>query len=129
MLRSSLREGDRAELAVAKLSPTKAIWRCFRHSLYCKTVLVDGELAAMWGVGGTILGVGEVWLMTTKVIETIPFTFIREARKEVAYMNSLFPSLIGITSCDYKSAIKFVQLLGFKMTEEKPFVYFSMEKS
>lgn len=124
-----LRDGDRRELAVAKVSPARAVWRCFRHSLYRRAVIVEGEIAAAWGVGSAALSdTGEIWLLTGRAIERIPVSFVREGLREVQTMLSLYPRLEGIVACDYPQAIKFLSALGFSLHPGEPFFTFSMER-
>lgn len=116
MLVESLREADADECRSFGKPPKKAIWFSFRRSLIRKAAFVDGEIAAMWGIGGTALGtIGDLWLMTTPAIERAPFAFIREARREVAEALELFPAVRGFLSCDYTAAVRFVKLLGFSL--------------
>lgn len=117
MLVERLREADAQECHDIGLAPKKAIWHSFRRSFIRKAAFVDGEIAAMWGICGTVLGpLGDLWLMTTPAIERAPFAFIREAKAEVALALELFPRVRGILSCDYTGAVRLVKLLGFKLT-------------
>jgi len=117
MLVERLREEDAKEIKAFGKLPKKAIWESFRLSFIRKAAFVDGEIAAMWGICGPILGPqGDLWLMTTPAIEKAPWAFVREARREVAEALEIFPSVRGILSCDYKAAVRLVKLLGFSLT-------------
>lgn len=129
MLCASLRSDDLDEISRFGVSPRRGLWRSFRVSLLRRAAFVDGEIAAMWGVGGTVLGSeGIVWLMTSDAIERAPFAFVREARSEVATMLQIWPRLVGMVSPDYARAVKFLSLLGFSIIPNGSLSLFSKER-
>lgn len=109
----NLRYADVAEIHEAGFSTVRAIGGSFRRSLYRRTAFVNGEIAAMWGVGG-VLTIGEAWLLTTPAIEKAPWAFAREGKHEVANMLKLFYRLQLMVHCDYTAAIRLASLWGFR---------------
>ena len=72
----------------------------------------------MWGLAGVVLsGRGEPWLLTSKAIERIPVSFIKEGRKEIAEMMELCHKLEGVTTEAYPRAHRFLRALGFNLSE------------
>lgn len=46
----NLRVADMGELAAFGVTAKKALWRGYRNSIMCRSVFVDGKIAAMWGL-------------------------------------------------------------------------------
>jgi hypothetical protein len=117
-----LRPGDRAEALATGMDPRRALRFCFRHSLYPPQVcVVDGEIAAMWGLYGEILSdVGHPWLMTGTAVERIPVTLLKIGRRTVEEMLSHKPRLANFVLASYADAIAFLQRLGFRLDEPRP---------
>jgi hypothetical protein len=121
-MRDRLRDEDRRECESAGLRAGKALWRSYRGSALVRTAFVDGEIAAMWGVGGCPLGgTGQPWLLTTPVVERAPVAFIREGRQEVAEMLTVFPILVGFVDASYHRAVRLLGVLGFEVDNPLPF--------
>ena len=111
-----LRAGDAAEVSAAGATQSRALWRSYRKSIISRAALVDGEMAAIWGVAGCPLGtVGATWLLTTPTVEKAKIAFIREARLEVAWMLEIFPELRGICDARYGRALRLLTAHGFKV--------------
>ncbi len=81
-LARGLRESDRAEQIALGKDPKRILRFSFRHSLSAPEVcVIDGEVAAMWGLGGDILSdEGQPWLMTGPAVERIPVSFVKIAQ-------------------------------------------------
>lgn len=117
-----MREDDRLEMEAAGLGPKKALWRSLQRSLIAKTAFVDGEIAAMWGCGGSIsTGIGNPWLMTTEVVERFPVMLIKNVRREVAEMLGAFRKLKGIVPVRYSRACRLLEATGFSLGNPFPF--------
>lgn len=122
LLAAKMRAADRAEVQAAGLSSIRAITRSFRGGMMCRTAFVDGEIAAMWGLGGTLVSdVGHPWLLTTAAVERLPLTFVRTARSEVAAMLALRRKLQNWVAADYAAAIRLLEVLGFTLHDPAPF--------
>ena len=68
-LSKRMREQDKQEAIALGYQPHKALYYSFKHGLYRITALIDGEVAAMWGVGGSPMGlVGQPYLITSNLI-------------------------------------------------------------
>lgn len=116
-----MRAGDRAEATVLGKDPRRALRQSFRAALICRTVEVDGEVAAIGGLGGDILSdAGTLWLLTTDLIERVPVSFVREARRQVAEMQGLRPRLEGYVAADYRGALRLLEVLGFTLDAPVP---------
>ncbi len=117
-----LRHEDRAELEAAGFTPTRALWRAWRISAYARTGLVDGEIAAMWGLDSKGLSnIGKPWFLTAPACERVPMTMVRRGREEVALMLTMCPRLTGFVDSRYRRAVRFLGMIGFALGAPFPF--------
>ena len=121
-LARSLRPGDRAEIISVGKDPRRVLRIALRRSLVPpKVALVDGEVAAMWGIGGDVLSEsGEPWLMTGTACDRVPISFLRIAKAELALMLALKPRLENYVAADYPKAIRLLEGLGFVIDAPEP---------
>jgi|SRR5215471_10905680 len=118
----TLRYDDLMEITCFGARPFVVIRKCYKQSHYKRTALVEGRIAAMWGLGGVMLGSkGEPWLLTAPAIERAPISFVREARVEVARLCSMSRHLEGFCAASYSRAHRLLRILGFTVSE--PFVH------
>ena len=114
----TLRYDDLAEITCFGMRPFATIKACYKTSHLRRSVFVEGQLAAMWGLAGVILsGRGEPWLLTSKAIEKIPVSFVREGREEINEMLTMCHRLEGITTEAYPRAHRFLRALGFTLSD------------
>ena len=120
-LAANLRPGDRAEVQAAGMSSIRAVAQSFRGGLLMRTAFVDGEIAAMWGLGGTLISdVGHPWLLTAPPAARLPLAFVKNARRELAAMLALRRILRNWVAADYDQAIGLLRLLGFTLHPPAP---------
>ena len=120
-LAENLREEDRLECELDGISARRAIWRSYRASMLRRTVLVDGKVAGMWGMGGNLLDtVGHPWMMTSPAIETIRFSFYKEAQREVYAMLQMKPRLLMYVAAFHSKALRFWKSQGFYVGKPEP---------
>lgn len=121
-LARNLRVADAAEMEAAGEPGVRLIRKSFRAALLRFSVFVDGEIAAMWGMGGEALGdIGTPWLLTTPAIERVPVSFVKVGRQNVAAMLRLKPILVNYVDARYTRACRFVEVLGFVLEPPAPF--------
>ncbi len=115
-LARNLRDGDRLEVASLGVTPAMGLRKSFRNAVVRRTAIIDGEIAAMWGVGGSAVGnTGYPWLMTAPAVERIPVLFLRVARSELGRMRRRFHRLEGLVAAEYTMACRFLEVLGFML--------------
>ncbi len=117
-----LHPDDAAEVAAVVDDPRQAVRRAFRASLVPpKVALVDGQVAAVWGLRGHMFpNVGEPWLLTTPAIERIALHFMRVARREIATMLAIKPRLENYVAANHAKAIRLLEGLGFRLDRPTP---------
>lgn len=113
-LAKRLRDDDRAEIAGLGLNPRETLRLSFRHAIMRKTAFVDGELAAMWGLGGAMISdEGAPWLMTTPAVEKVRVSFVKIGKAQVAEMLRHRMFLCNIVQASYTRACRYLEVLGF----------------
>jgi hypothetical protein len=113
---------DRLEFLAAGLIPHRDLWKGWKRSIIRRSAIVDGELAAIWGVMGSLMGdVGTVWLITSpKARETSPHKFAAIYKEEVRKMLEIYPVLCNMVDDRYIGAKRMLRIAGFKMDEPQP---------
>lgn len=121
-LRSTLREEDASEICKFGLPIRKALYRSFRNAIFCRTGLVDGRVAAIWGLGGIILGeTGHPWLLTGTACDSVnPLTFARIYKREIEEMLTHFPVLTNWVDSTYTKSVRLLELIGFTLDDPMP---------
>ncbi len=117
-----MRELDAFEMRALGLEPLKAIQMAYSDAIMRTTYFVDGEIAAMVGLGGSLLSdIGFPYLLTAKAIERAPFAVLREAKKNVMEMLMLKTTLEGEVLSSYSGAVRLLRAIGFKIEAPRPF--------
>jgi hypothetical protein len=118
---ANLRHEDMAEITGFGLDPKLALRTSYRHAILRKTAFVDGEIAAMWGLGGAMLSdAGNPWLMTTPIVERVPVTFLKVGREQLGEMLLQRPFLFNFVQASYARACRFLEVLGFILDPAQP---------
>lgn len=122
VLRSRLRADDALEMTAIGEDPGACLWHSWRGSPYRRTALVDGAVAAMWGVHGDMLAeTGIPWLLTAPVVETLPVSMLKVGRRETGFMSELYPYLENQVMASYRRAVRFIRMMGFTVEAPEPF--------
>lgn len=113
---------DRMEAEGMGYKANRLLWRSWKMSCLRSAGLVDGEVAAIWGVMGSFIGLtGVAWLVTGHKARTVPaLVFTRIYRQEVRKMLEIFPRLENRVDATYTSAVKMLRLSGFQLGEPFP---------
>lgn len=122
MLAAAMREADAREVTILGLDPRKMLWNSYRRGVIRKTAFVDGQIAAMWGCAGSLLGhTGQPYLATGNAVNLIsPIAFARIYRREVAEMKKMFPVLENYVDATYNGAVRMLELAGFRIGDAVP---------
>lgn len=116
-----LRDDDAAECAAAGVTNREALWASYRASGYRKAAFIRGDLAAVYGISGSVLGGrGSGWLLTTAACAQNQLTFVKTFRRELAGVMPVFPYIYGYVADSYTASKRLLQMLGFSLGEPKP---------
>lgn len=130
-----LRHEDEEECLSFGISPMRALWASYRYGIFRKTYFVNGEIAAVSGCSGDLLGnEAQPYLLTSEAVMNIsPLKLARIYQKEVYNFLSVFPILSNWVDSRYSSAVRLLEIIGFTIGAAKPygngvFRQFRMEK-
>ena len=108
------------------VSPRAALHRAFVASNYCRAALVEGGVAAMWGVVAPILSDrAMVWLVLAESLGRFPRAIVREARSELQKVMESYSYVDMIVVPDDEASVRFARHLGFQATDGE---FFSDDK-
>lgn len=117
-----MRTRDRAECEALGVPVRKAVWRSYRHAVVARVAFMDGELAALFGLGGGAFGlVGVPWMFTTPIVERHKLAFLRGARAMRDEFLTATPALENWVHAEYGQACRLLLSLGFTLSEPAPF--------
>ncbi len=112
-LAGRLRETDLEALRIAGMTATQALELCYQRSVMRRTAFLDGEVAAMWGCRGTMLGgAGDAWLFASEAISRVPRLALRMALGEMAAFRAVFNRMTGVVFAADPRACRFIEKLG-----------------
>jgi hypothetical protein len=125
-LATKLRAEDRRELEASNGDVDKAIMDSLRGSNEAWAVRFDGELVCCFGVAeqpGSIMGPrrGQVWLLTTGVVETKARRFWCGCLVVISDLFERWDELSNAIDVRHTKAIRWAERLGFRLGPPVPF--------
>lgn len=128
LLAPTMRAEDAAEvLASGGFAPLEALFEGLSRSEVAQALLLEGEVAAIWGVvplpRRSLLGpqAGIVWLLTGTAVERHQLAFLRLSRPAVAALLTRYALLTNCVDCRYAVALRWAAWLGFTLSPPAPF--------
>lgn len=116
-LSQQLRPAACVTLQAFGLNPRRALQRAFFGSSYCRTAMMEGRPAAMWGTHGTALSDHAlVWLALGEEVAKYPLAIVRLARAELLVMRDKAGPLYATIASEDSRAAVFARTLGFQPT-------------
>lgn len=120
---NNLRESDVHEIrAMTPLPVQDALIAAIRGSRKAWAWVIDGEVVCIFGVAplSMVTGSGSPWMVATPDVYKHRLAFLRESRRWVRVMRSMFPLLWNCTAAGNKAGIEWLQWLGFNVKEPEP---------
>jgi hypothetical protein len=109
-----MRQEDKDEIwHLARANPGDALRAGYLGGDYCRTVLLDGRVVAIFGVGGKKGEVGIPWMLASELLKEIRKPFLREAKEFLEEMSEGYPLLFNIAWTQNKEHIRWLKWLGF----------------
>lgn len=118
-----MRAGDAAEVMASNgYTPIGACLAALGVSSYARTLLIDGEVAAMWGVApaNVLTGLGSAWLLTTDIIDRHRRLFVRLSRLEVKRLLQMYSTIFQFVDARYRAALRWAEAIGFTVGPPHP---------
>jgi hypothetical protein len=102
------------------IQPLKALWKNYRSSLICKSVFINDNLCAIFGILGSMCGeVGRPWICMTPETEEYPMRIAFRFKAELRKMKEMFPVLEDYIDETNEKSLRFMELMGFKISKNK----------
>lgn len=109
-----LREDHRRGLMSFGVNPHRELRDIFDASGWRKAWLIDGRLAALAGVTGSVLeSTGYIWLAITEEVRQYPRQFIRTVREQLDEIMATRRELITTVILDDAASCRFAAFMGF----------------
>lgn len=122
-LAARMRPADVAEvLASDGHTPGEAVRYAIASSTEAWAWLVDGEVAAIWGLG-LLSFLGDIWtpwLLTSDLVEHHRKAFLRACREQLAQLRR-HHVLINFIDARHTRALRWVRALGFEVADAAPY--------
>lgn len=120
-LARTMRTMDRAEIEGWGLSVRHTLHGLWRDSPVRRAALVDGEVAAVWGVQASMMtDDGQPWLFTAPAIERAKLAFLRETKCEIHELLGMYRRLRCYVLAIYTQSIRFFEAMGFTIGPAEP---------
>ncbi len=124
-----MRPDDVREIwAAKKTTPRQAIITSFILSNYPKTIMIDDEPVAMFGVTGesVLSGTGTPWMLGTGEIEKISIRFLRGSKNGIKEILSGYRILENYVDARNTVSIQWLKWLGFDIMAAEPYGAFGL---
>ena len=114
-------QAQSAEIAIKMgCEPRKLLWQSYKKSIICKTIFINGEVGAIFGISGALYGeVGQPWLIMSDEVNAYPFKVAFVYRKELVKFQQMFPVLEDYVDEDNINAIRMLELMKFKVSKNR----------
>lgn len=97
------------------IEPAEGLERSFEASSLCWTILVDGNVAGMFGCSGGEDGTGYAWMTTAPDIEKVRLRFIRRSRQYIDRMLQRHGALASWAHAENRPLLAWLQWSGFRV--------------
>lgn len=123
LLAYNLRAADVGEMAAYGYpDPLPPVARSAERSMLCWSAFVDGEMAAMLGVGpvSMLRGIGAPWMMGTPLLDRHIREMIKRTPEYLGRMEELFPVLTNWVYAGNRSSKRWLRAVGFDIGPAHP---------
>ncbi len=115
-----LRDEHKKVVERAGASAHRLLRECFDQSPFRRAWLIDGELAALGGVMGTIVSPsGTVWLALSQKATRYPIAIIKEARRQLAEILSVRREIVTTIVFGDDAARRLAIFLNFHVSHDQ----------
>jgi hypothetical protein len=126
VLYCNMRQEEIDEISASHGDVKKAILDSISVSEECWSMVIDGQLIAIWGVvrspyGLGCLSDGVCWMVPTKTVGRYKKTFWRECKRVIPDMVKRWGILTNAIDCRHTRAIEWGRRLGFKFASPTSF--------
>ena len=98
-----------------RMEPAETLEQALQSSPLCWTILVDGNVAGMFGCSGDEGGTGCAWLTTAPGIEKVRLRLIRQSRQYIDRMLERHGVLVCYAHVENRPLLAWLQWSGFRV--------------
>lgn len=116
-----MRSADVAEVwASGRLLPIEAVKKSMAVSVDSWTLLIDGQVAAVFGVaeGSLLSGLAHPWALTSDLIAKHPRVAYQVSLVVLDYLREKYPFLVNAIDARNTKALAWARKVGFKVPDE-----------
>ena len=116
-----LRKSDKEEiLASVGLTPYEAMMIGYLENVIVFTIVnKNNEPVAIFGINDVGNNVGAIWLLATDKLKDIQYTFLRENKKVIDFLNTKYKILWNFVDCRNSLHIRWLKWCGFKFINKQ----------
>ena len=116
-----LRQADKEEiLASVGLTPYEALMIGYLENVIVFTIVnKNNEPVAIFGINDVGNNVGAIWLVATNKLKDIQYSFLRENKKVIDFLNTKYKILWNFVDCRNSLHIKWLKWCGFKFINKQ----------
>ena len=118
-----LRQADKEEiLASVGLTPYEALMIGYLENVIVFTIVnKNNEPVAIFGINDVGNNVGAIWLVATNKLKDIQYSFLRENKKVIDFLNTKYKILWNFVDCRNSLHIKWLKWCGFKFINKQKY--------
>ena len=118
-----LRTSDKKEiLASVGLTPYEAMMIGYLENVIVFTIVNKyNEPVAIFGINDVGQNVGAIWLLATDKLKDIQYSFLRENKKVIDFLNTKYKILWNFVDCRNSLHIRWLKWCGFKFINKQKY--------
>lgn len=117
----TMRQEDRDEIwHLARRTPEEALRSAYLSCEFNRTVLLEGRVVCIFGVGGKKGEVGIPWMLASPLLTKVRKPFLRESRWWLERMSEGYPFMYNMAWTKNIEHIRWLKWLGFEFKEPAP---------
>lgn len=118
-----LRDEQKTTISKLDLDALALLHKVMGSGMPSTTVLIDDEIAAVFGVAReTLLGEVKIWMITTDLISKHPIEFLRKSRQFTKDLYSAYGPLIGMVDSNFEKSQRWLRWIGFEEVRKGDFI-------
>ena len=113
-------EDKREILSNSGLPPYEALYFSYKYSDISFTIVnTKNEPVAIFGINDAGNNVGAIWLVATDKLKDIQYSFLKENKKVIDFLNTKYKILWNFVDCRNSLHIKWLKWCGFKFINKQ----------
>jgi hypothetical protein len=119
---AKMRQADVAELSALAITDfVERIHLSVKISTICRTAVIDGELACIFGVTPLSLTAGVPWMLGTDVVTKNQRALMSLCRPYIQDMLLAYPHLLNYVHAENQAAKRWLKRMGFVLQPAAPY--------